>query len=230
MTPGRKKASPVARRRDRERGQRRDSILRAAERVFADRGFAQTTMDQVAEAAELSKGTLYLYFKNKDDLFIGLSNCMIEQFLERFEAVLAEGGTGIDMVERMLRAYGELVAGNPDHFRTTVVWMVSGQEEDHSTPEFKAHRAKVSRLVGAMVEAMKRGQRDGSIRRDISVEQTAFQVWSGALGCMQIQVNRKQMMRRFPQPVDFDRFYPGFIRILCDGLRPPARSTPRRTR
>jgi AcrR family transcriptional regulator len=233
MTPGRKKphpATPVARRRHRERAERRECILRAAQQVFADRGFAQTTMDQVADAAELSKGTLYLYFKNKDDLFIGLSNCMVEQFAERFQAVLDQGGSGIELVERMLLAYGEQIAGNPEHFRTTVIWMVSGHDADHSTAEFIAHRAKTSRLVGLMVEAIRRGQRDGSIRRDISAEQTAFQVWSGVLGCMQIQINREQLVRRFPEPVDFDAFFPGFLRILCDGLRPAARARQRRTR
>lgn len=47
-------------------------ILDAAERLYFGKGIDTTTMDEVAEAAELSKGTLYLYFKNKDDLSHGI--------------------------------------------------------------------------------------------------------------------------------------------------------------
>jgi TetR/AcrR family transcriptional regulator len=220
MTVRRTKTSPVARRRTREKEQRRDAILRAAERVFHQRGFAQTTMDHVAAAAELSKGTLYLYFKNKDDLFVALSSCMVDDFLVRFQEVLDAGGPGIEQVRDMLTAYGEVVTANPEHFRTSVIWMVSGHSADTATPEFTAHRAKANRLVGAMVEAIERGQQDGSIRRDLDPAQTAFRMWAGVLGCMQIQINRKEMSRRFPEPVDFDEFLPGFLAILCDGLRP----------
>jgi AcrR family transcriptional regulator len=230
MPRGRKKPSPVALRRTREREQRRDAILRAAEKVFHQRGFAQTTMDHVAHAAELSKGTLYLYFKNKDDLFVALSSCMVDDFLARFQQVLDQGGPGIEQVRRMLTAYGEVVTANPEHFRTSVVWMVSGHVANPTTPEFTAHRAKANRLVGAMVQALERGQQDGSIRRDLDPAQTAFQAWAGVLGCMQIQINRKEMQRRFPEPVDFDEFLPGFLAILCDGLRPRSIKRQRSTR
>ena len=225
MTPGRTKASPSAQRRSREREQRRDCILRAAEHVFHQRGFAQTTMDQVAEQAELSKGTLYLYFKNKDDLHVALSTCMVDEVLQRFTEVLAGDRSGIELVERAMQAYGEVVRANPENFRTSVIWMVSGQAADTRTPEFVAHRAKIKRLVAAMVEAIGRGQRDGSIRRDLDPTQTAFRLWAAMVGALQIQINRLEMVRRFPAPVDLDAFFAGLLDLLCEGLRPrPRRS------
>jgi AcrR family transcriptional regulator len=220
----------TTKRRTREKEQRREAILRAAERVFHQRGFAQTTMDHVAAAAELSKGTLYLYFKNKDDLFVALSTCMVDEFLARFQEVLDAGGPGIEQVRAMLTAYGEVVAANPDHFRTTVIWMASGHAADTSTAEFKAHRARANQLVAAMIVAIERGQKDGSIRSDLDPAQTAFRMWAGVLGCMQIQINRREMSRRFPEPVDFDEFLPGFLAILCDGLRPRSIKRQRGTR
>jgi len=51
-------------RRNRERKQREEQIINAAEKVFFERGFDNSTMDDVAGAAELSKGALYTYFKN----------------------------------------------------------------------------------------------------------------------------------------------------------------------
>ena len=58
----------IAERKEREKEHRRNTILDAAEEVFFSKGINLATMDEVAERAELSKGTLYLYFKNKEEL------------------------------------------------------------------------------------------------------------------------------------------------------------------
>ncbi|MCZ7683200.1 MAG: TetR/AcrR family transcriptional regulator [Sandaracinaceae bacterium] len=67
-------------------------MLDAAERVFGDKGAAVATMDEVADAAAVSKGTLYLYFKSKDDLFVALTHRPLETVLARFEELVAQGG------------------------------------------------------------------------------------------------------------------------------------------
>lgn len=59
-------------RRIKEKKIRRKMILKAAKTLFFQRGFAATSMDQIARKAELSKGTLYLYFKNKEELYVSL--------------------------------------------------------------------------------------------------------------------------------------------------------------
>ena len=59
-------------RRQREAQQRRQDILKAAQKVFWEKGFSGTTMPQVAAEAELAPGTLYLYFPSKDALYVEL--------------------------------------------------------------------------------------------------------------------------------------------------------------
>ena len=66
------KMSRSAMRRQREREQRFNTILRAAETLFADKGYHQTSMEQIADLAEVSVGTVYFYFKNKEDLLLKL--------------------------------------------------------------------------------------------------------------------------------------------------------------
>jgi AcrR family transcriptional regulator len=70
-------------RRDRERQQRRQGILSAARELFWERGFAGTTMPDVAREAELAPGTLYLYFPSKDALYA-------ELLVEGYDLLLAE--------------------------------------------------------------------------------------------------------------------------------------------
>ncbi len=73
----------TASRRERERAQRRDDILRAARVVFFERGFHLATVDDVAVAAEVSKGTVYLYFDTKETILAHL-------LLEGLDKLIAE--------------------------------------------------------------------------------------------------------------------------------------------
>lgn len=64
--------SKSAQRRQRERENRYQTIFKAAERLFAKQGYHKTSMEQIADRAEVSVGTVYFYFKNKEDLLVRL--------------------------------------------------------------------------------------------------------------------------------------------------------------
>jgi AcrR family transcriptional regulator len=70
------KLSPSALRRQREREHRYQTILAAAEKLFAKEGYHKSSMEQIANASEVSVGAVYFYFKNKDDLIIQLMDEM----------------------------------------------------------------------------------------------------------------------------------------------------------
>jgi AcrR family transcriptional regulator len=63
----------IQERKGREKERRRQQIIVAAKRVFSEKGFNKATMEDIAKEAELSPGTLYLYFKNKEELYASLS-------------------------------------------------------------------------------------------------------------------------------------------------------------
>ena len=63
----------IQERKEREKERRRQQIIIAAKRVFSKKGFNKATMEDIAKEAELSPGTLYLYFKNKEELYASLS-------------------------------------------------------------------------------------------------------------------------------------------------------------
>ncbi len=74
-------------RKERERERRRQQIIVAAKRVFSEKGFTRATMEDIAHEAELSPGTLYLYFKNKDELYASLSLRILHYLLIRLEHI-----------------------------------------------------------------------------------------------------------------------------------------------
>ncbi len=77
----------IQERKERERERRRQQIIVAAKRVFSDKGFNKATMEDIAKEAELSPGTLYLYFKNKDELYASLSLRILQYLIIRLEHV-----------------------------------------------------------------------------------------------------------------------------------------------
>lgn len=77
----------IQERKRREREERRREIMNAARKVFSLNGFSKTTMEDIAREAELSPGTLYLYFKNKDELYASLSVEVLEHLLDRLKHV-----------------------------------------------------------------------------------------------------------------------------------------------
>lgn len=80
----------IQERKEREKERRRQQIIVAAKRVFSAKGFTKATMEDIAKEAELSPGTLYLYFKNKDELYASLSLRILKHLNIRLEHVKNE--------------------------------------------------------------------------------------------------------------------------------------------
>ncbi len=83
---------------------RRQQILDAAKRVFSSKGFSGATVESIAEEAELSPATLYLYFKNKDELYASLNLQMLEVLNQKIQEV--SGNQGLAPGEK-IKALGE---------------------------------------------------------------------------------------------------------------------------
>lgn len=79
--------------------QREDAIIEAARRIFAQRGFAKTTMAEIARHAGVADGTLYLYFKNKEDL----ARAVVSDFYKRLTASAQIGVDGLDTTAEQLK-------------------------------------------------------------------------------------------------------------------------------
>ena len=90
----------IQERREREKARRIESILEAARKVLFSKGYVKATMDEIALEAEISKPTIYQYFKSKDDLFFSLMLPVVEDIgteLEKIENKLARNGYKMEL-------------------------------------------------------------------------------------------------------------------------------------
>lgn len=77
----------IQERKDREKTMRRQQIQNAAKELFILKGFHSTTVEEIAQKAELSPATIYLYFKNKDELYANLNIISMQYLFDRIENI-----------------------------------------------------------------------------------------------------------------------------------------------
>jgi len=106
----------IQERKQREREQRISQIIDAAEKVFCKVGMDHATMDEVANECELSKATLYIYFKNKEELFAALALRGLERLNDLFRISVKEYDHAPDKVRALGRAYLEFYRERPENY------------------------------------------------------------------------------------------------------------------
>lgn len=180
-------------RKERERERRRNDIIDAAERVFFSKDLESATMDEVAEEAELSKGTLYLYFKNKNELLHAIVARAMEQLLEYFKEAVATKGNGLEKIAALGDAYSRFYKTSPDYFD-----IMLHREKQVFDPESIAQSPNIQRcemlgneIFKVMGDTVRLGMEDGSIRRDLNPYLLSVVMWGHSAGILNL-VRTKQ--------------------------------------
>ena len=106
----------VSERKQREKVYRETSILEAAKKVFLAKGLLAATIDDIAADAELSKGTLYRYYRSKEEIMLAISEQATSELYVLFNKAAAGDDSGLEKVLRMIRAYYSFVLANPAYF------------------------------------------------------------------------------------------------------------------
>ncbi|WP_042696154.1 TetR/AcrR family transcriptional regulator [Azospirillum sp. B506] len=146
----------------RRKDARPQEIVAAAMDVFAERGFAATRLEEVAARAGISKGTLYLYFPGKEELFKAVVRTAILPNLQRAEALAAAaGGPCFPVLERLLRMVAHLIVTTR---LATIPRLVIA--EAGNFPELAAfyHREVIRRGFGVLAALLHRGIESGEFR------------------------------------------------------------------
>jgi AcrR family transcriptional regulator len=213
----------VAERRKQEREERRHLILDAAERVFYERGLEAATMEDVAAAAELGKGTLYLYFRNKDDLRWAMAARRQEALLAVMSRAHDGAESGLDELRQLLRAYAEQIATPIEHLQMILSCWVTGVGLHDDLPAENEHRGFVRQTFRMFCGAIERGRADGTIRPGRGAPRTALQLWSAVNGALLLQLQIAHMSRVAPLSELSEELQPptlsDAVEAILDGVR-----------
>lgn len=177
----------IEERRQRERLHRRSTILSAAKELFREKGY-EATMDEIAARAELSKPTLYQYYRNKDDLYVSIVLDGFETFKEKLKQI-ADGGADIEEKARsFFRAFVDFCMEDKEHFRITQ-YVITEYARDSISDDLSARiKEDTSELLGYGAKVIQEGIDSGLIRNGIDPLALAIISWRTAMGLLDIAV------------------------------------------
>ena len=139
------------RRREREREQRRSTILRSARKEFFDKGFRAVTVDSIARRAELSKGAIYLYFKSKEEIYAQILLRDIDTFHDRVESLLDTARSAADNLRNFAEVYAAFFISDRELFRIFMNFMIQHNPVNF-TPNINDHIVKSTNQTIAIIE------------------------------------------------------------------------------
>jgi len=164
-------------RKARERISRENMILDAAEEVFFSRGFDQSTMDDVAKSAELSKGSLYNYFKNKNELCIGIVGRSLRLLIEYMEKSLTEQASGLEKIYNMAKAFMLFKQENPEYYCALQSYKQHSGGCGVDSKFLNSSMDENCHVNGLIIDVIKDGINDASIKENVNPEKAANALW-----------------------------------------------------
>ena len=188
---------------------KRKRILNAAIKVFAKHGFYATRVSEIAKEAGVADGTIYLYFKNKDDVLLTI----FEEGIGRLQKLLQETVDKHPTAEQRLRRIVEIQLGLLEGERelAEVITVNLRQSPTLLREHARPHFTKYLELIAGVVQD---GQREGALRNDVNAMVVARALWGGldgiAITWAYGQADPKALRKAANQ----------FATVFLDGLKP----------
>jgi len=145
------------------RGLKRNRILRAAIEVFASKGYFHARMTDVAKAASVADGTLYLYFEGKEHLLMSIFDDVLSRFIDRLQEEIASIDDPVDKLRIVLRLHLETLGRDP---ALAHVLQVEARHSRRFMSLFT--RGRLGEYLSILRGIIEEGQELGSFRRDVS--------------------------------------------------------------
>jgi len=167
----------VAERKQREKEERRKLICEKARELILERGIYGFSMQDVANATELSKSTLYLYFENKEAILFAILAEAAESFVSFVQSRITPQMTGIQALHALWKAYIELFGKFQDVFVFTGImnvldpsfpFFIDANTSENELPHYK--------LYSLITTTLRKGITDGTLRQNIQAERVAKNV------------------------------------------------------
>ncbi len=167
----------------REKEHRVRQIIDAAEDIFFSKGVEAATIDEIAERAEISKGTVYLYFKSKAEIVATVFGRALDILREFIKESMAGKKNGLDKIRSIGNAYIKFSRTYPDYFSLMFI-----------TPYTQHCKDQAANALSMVAQVIAEGQKDGSIRPGLPPPQTALVLWGQLHGVLAIAANQKVCM------------------------------------
>jgi AcrR family transcriptional regulator len=207
-------------RREREKAQRREDILQAAREVLFDEGVRRATIDDVAARAEVSKGTVYLYFESKETILAHLVLEGLDILSDLLETAYApkKDLAADERVRRLARAYLKFAKTNPRYFRLLMAFDHGRFRERVPAPLYQEIAEHSLSSLHWVEQAFEQGRVSGEFAIP-DAHRAAGVLWASLNGVLFLL---DHPLRQDMLGVSLDALFDSTMELLLRGCRVPA--------
>lgn len=191
---------------------KRQLIIDAAIEVFSRNGFQNSTISEIAQKADVAEGTIYQYFKSKEDLFFSIPIEKTKEFYNELELHLQGINGAENKIRKFVWYYLYHLQENPEYARALMLEMRVNRNFAN-TKTFEAYRP----LTHKILEIIEEGQEEGIIRKDVNL----YTIRHLILGMLEHIVTRWLLKG---EKGDLTDQYNEAVKLLIQGIRIPARA------
>lgn len=209
-------------RKEREKELKKNAMLSAAEALILEKGLDHLNMDEVADRAEVSKGSLYMYFGNKTDLILGICEKASNLLSAKINKVLLEEKTGLELVYSIGATFIKFATEHPEFFKAMRFHDDLRDFETINESDYSSHcQENMKSSFTAMVRAIQIGIQDGSIRTDYEPKELALLLWGtshGIVNMVYFHQNKKHFNLIDETGLDVKSIFKNYMKMIGCGI------------
>ena len=182
----------VMERKEREKQKRRQDIIDAACEVLSEKGFATATVDDVSERVELAKGTIYLYFKTKEEMFMSVFVMGLDNLLEKYKETAGLDLMPDEMLDRLALSFYRYYKEDINYIKTSA-YLLHEDILDKIPPQLSDEiNCKAGMALKILADVIQKGIDQGCFI-DVNARQVARILWGLSIGIAQTTVMRTHL-------------------------------------
>lgn len=207
----------LSQRQKREKNRRKEEMVEAAELLFFSRGFEETSMDQIAEAAEFSKRTLYKYFPSKEELISAIALRGLLILKDLMIKKISKEKNSIDQAYALAGAFIEFYNDYHNYHKAKIYFLRNIEKQNGTGENTRKCRRLISDLQEILVEIINQGIKDGSFRSDLDRIKTAATVAATINGVVMLSSEARVLNKEFH--VSYEEILNQGIEMMVEYIR-----------
>ena len=202
--------------RERNKAQKKEAFVEAAKRLFIQRGFEKTSIDDVAKEAGLTKRTLYQYFTSKEDLFYATACSGVKQITDAYEKAFKEGTTVLQKIRGANRSFYRYYKENTDMWNL-LNYHPANMQNSLQSPHFQQMMVYDGIRMKHFLNLVDESAEDGSINPRFDPRKAVFFAFFASFSLLNMAGSSDKKMWDMLQ-LNEDDFLSFSIDLLSDAL------------
>lgn len=160
-----------------EKEAKREEILSTARKIFSEKGFENTSMEEIAKKVKIAKGTIYLYFDSKYDLFAAIINYARENMLHKTQQLQETSLSNLQKIRELINIYLDFTSEYPEYLLIFHSIHHLMKEEDRKKLRETFNEKEFSDGIKIISDILREGVESGEFRADLNIPRETFTVY-----------------------------------------------------